>query len=473
MMKNVYLGIAILIFLFSICFILPTQNRQSQLMAQVKPTPTKKQIEQARKLAGEGDKFFRQKSYRMAIDRYQKAALIVQNFPAAYYYKGYSHYSLQEYDQALEDLTTALNQNYPAIEIYKVRWYLYYLKKDYDNALRDAEEVLKLQPSNSNLLIAMGDIYREKNMDKEAVVSYEKAALLVPDNADLHYYIAYTHAKLGDYVQQGVAALKAIQKGTRYLGDAWYLVGTSFQIEKKYKESADAYERAISAKPELSAAYSNLSQVYQILNQLDAATATLKKGIQANPNDGNLYISLTWVHSLSDRHIEAIGAGKKAINLAPTNYMGYTNLCRAYNDVREYAIAIEICNSALKLNPNDGETNFYLGRSHDFLKKPDIATNYYKKAVPGLVQFTKDNPDYSDGFYLLGNAYFAVNQIPNAILAYKKCLELNPTFSKAIRNIGYMYVLNKDKASAREQYNVLVKLDAKLAAELLKDIQGM
>jgi tetratricopeptide (TPR) repeat protein len=295
----------------------------------------------------------------------------------------------------------------------------------------------------------------------------------VPDNADLYYYIAFTYAKLGEYIPQGVAALKAIQNGTRYLGDAWFLVGNSFQIEKKYNESANAYEKAISAKPELSASYSNLSQIYQIQNRLDAAIAILKKGIEVNPNDGNLYISLTWVLSLSDRNIEAIGAGKKAINFAPNNYMGYTNLCRAYNDVKEYETAIQICNGALKLNPGDGETNFYLGRAYDFLNKPDIATTYYQKAVPGLVEFTRNNPDYSDGYYLLGNAYFAVNQIPNAILAYKKCLDLNPTFSKAIRNIGYMYVLNKDKASAREQYNVLLKLDAKLAAELLKDIQEM
>lgn len=464
-MRKVYIGFATIVFLIALSFVLPVQNIQAQ-------QPTKKQIDQARKLSGEGDKFFRQKNYKMAIDRYQKASLLVPNYPALYYFKGYAHYSLEEYDLALEAMTKALEQGYTPIEVYKVRWYLYYVKKDYENALKDAEEVVKTDPNNSTLLIAMGDIYREKNMDRDAVNVYEKAALVVPNNADLHYFIAFTYAKLGDFVPQGVAALKAIQKGTRYLGDSWFLVGNSFQLEKKYTEAADAYEKAISAKPELTVAYTNLSQIYQTLNRYEDAINVLKKGTQVNPNDGNMFISLTWLLSLMDKHVEAVGAGKKAIALAPDQYMGFTNLCRAYSDLKQYEVAIQTCNSALKLKPDDGETNFYLGRVYDFQKKPDIATNYYKKAVTGLVTFTRENPDYADGFYLLGNAYFAVNQIPNAILAYKKSLDLNPNFTKVIYNLGYMYVLNNDRTSARAQYEALLKLDSTLAARLLQDIQG-
>lgn len=463
MTRKIYLGFTTIIFLFSICFV-------ASVTAQAQPT--RKQVEQARKLAGEGDKFFRQRNYRLAIDRYQKASLLVPNYPALYYFKGFAHYNLQEYDQALEALNKAYDQGYTQIEVYKVRWYLYYLKKDYDNALRDAEAVVKIDPNNTNLLIAMGDIYREKNMDKEAIDVYEKAALLMPNNGDLQYSIAYTYSKMGDTTQQGVAALKAVQNGTRYLGDAWNLVGISFQIAKKDTEAIDAYERAISSRPTIVQAYNNLAQIYQSLNRINDAIAILKKGAEVNPTDGSLYVNLTWFYILADRPIEAIGAGKKAVSLAPDQFMGFTNLCRAYNAVGEYETAIQICNSALKLYPNHGETNLYLARSYDGLKKTDIATSYYKKAVTGLVEYTQDNPNDADGFNLLGNAYVGTNQIQNAIAAYKRCLELSPKTTRAIYNLGYMYVVNGDKASARSLYNELVKLDPKLAARLLEDIQG-
>ena len=111
--------------------------------------------------------------------------------------------------------------------------------------------------------------------------------------------------------------------------------------------------------------------------------------------------------------------------------MGYTNLCRAYNDTKQYQMAVQTCNEALKISPGDGETNFYLGRAYDFLNKPEIATKYYDKAVVGLLEFTKNNPSYSDGYYLLGNAYFADGQKDKAIEAYKKALILSPKFCQS------------------------------------------
>jgi superkiller protein 3 len=150
--------------------------------------------------------------------------------------------------------------------------------------------------------------------------------------------------------------------------------------------------------------------------------------------------------------------------------MGYTNLCRAYNDTRQYALAIQTCNKALAINPGDGETNYYLGRAYQLQNKAPQAMAYYKKAVAGLVEFTRQNPDYSDGYYLLGNAYYSVDQNANAIAALKKCLEIAPRFAKARFNLGSIYLVSGNKPAAREQYNVLKDVDAPLAAKLLDAI---
>jgi tetratricopeptide (TPR) repeat protein len=295
MKRKLSLQIASLMFLFSIGLVVSASYAQAQI-------PTKKQIQQARRFAEEGDKFFKQKNYKMAIDRYDKASALVPNYPAVTYYKGYAHYNLNEFEPAAAAFTKALNQGYTPIEIYKVRWYMYYNLKDYDNAITDLKEVVKVQPNNALLLVSLGDLYREKEQPNEAIESYLKAAVIRPDDADLQYQIAYTYAKAGNTAQQGVYALNAIQKGTRYLGDSWYLVGNAFQANKKYQESAEAFEKAISAKPELTAAYTNLAQMYQNLNRFDDAINILKKGAEVNPNDGNIYISLSWLYSLLDRN---------------------------------------------------------------------------------------------------------------------------------------------------------------------------
>ena len=91
----------------------------------------------------------------------------------------------------------------------------------------------------------------------------------------------------------------------------------------------------------------------------------------------------------------------------------------------------------------------------------------------GLLKFTKENADYSDGFYLLGNAYFADNQPEKALDAYKKCLDLSPRFTRARYNSGIIQIRLNNKAAALEQYNALLPLDAALANRLKAEIDNM
>jgi tetratricopeptide (TPR) repeat protein len=180
-----------------------------------------------------------------------------------------------------------------------------------------------------------------------------------------------------------------------------------------------------------------------------------------------MYTDLSWYHSLNDQPDRAVEAARSGIQLLPSQYLAYTTLCRAYNDTKNFDQAIAACNSALKLQPGDGETYFYLGRAYNLSGKTTEATRAYGMAVKGLGEYMVKNPEYPDGWYLLGNAYFADNQRDKAIDAYQRCLALMPKFAKAHYNLGAVLVLKKNKTAAMEQYNALMQLDTKLA-ELLK-----
>ena len=141
-------------------------------------------------------------------------------------------------------------------------------------------------------------------------------------------------------------------------------------------------------------------------------------------------------------------------------------MCRAYNDTKQYPQAILTCNKALALQPNDGETSFYIARAYDLSGKPDLATQYFKKAVSGLIEYVSKNPESPDAYYLLANAYYADQQRGKAIENFKKSLQFSPNFARARYNLGYMYYLENNMSAAREQYELLVKLDPVLGAKL-------
>lgn len=463
MRKKILIGLLSCLFLGAYFFALPVEIKAQPRNSNKKPN------DRARKIAAQGDTLYNQKDYRGAINKYAEAIVIAPNFPQAHFFKGSAHLLLNENDEAIEDLNAALAQGFTPVKVYELRWEAHFEKQNYDAALADVQQGLRIEPNNNYLTLALGDAHRMKESYQEAIAAYNKALISNPNLADVHYFIAVCYSRLNNFEQQGLSAIEAIKKNTKYTGESYKLIGDALVIGKKFDDAILAYERALNVKPELQEIYALLSDVYRNQHRLNDAIATIRKGIKLFPEDGNMLVSLTWYYSLADRHMEAVNVGQQAIRLVPDQYMAHTNLCRAYNDTKQYLQAVSACSKALTLQPNDGETNLYLARAYDLQNKPDVATPYYKKAVDGLLTYTRNFPDYSDGWYLLGNAYYADGQRDKAIEAYKKNLQLSPNFAKGRVNLGYMYFLSNNIAAAREQYNLLLKIDAQ-SAEKLKQL---
>jgi superkiller protein 3 len=213
--------------------------------------------------------------------------------------------------------------------------------------------------------------------------------------------------------------------------------------------------------------------VYRSENRYDEAIKVSNQALLVFPADGNINTDLSWYYSLADRPADAVQAAIKAIAALPSSTRPTQIFAGRITKQRNIYRAITACNSALKLQPGDGETYFYLGRAYNLTGRTSEAKQYYGQAVKGLIEFTKANPDYSDGWYLLGNAYFADNQRDKAIEAYLRCLVLSPKFAKARYNLGIIYTRKKNKAAAMEQYSSLIPLDLKLANALKAEIDKM
>ncbi len=465
MTKKILLGFITYCLLFTAFSALPPEVKAQD----------KKALKKARKLTDDGNKAFNQRNYKAAIDNYAQAIVLAPNLPEPHFWKGYAHYYLKEYAVALTEINRAedLNFNKP-VEIYKIRWFLNYDNKNYDEAFEDVKKGLQVEPSNLTLLVASGDVNRAKGNYKDALTAYQRALQMKPNNsADLSYLIAVTHFSLGNTKEQGAFASDAVKQNTKYIGESYALIGDAFQKQRNYPQAIEAYLRSLTAKEENYEVHRSLADIYRSQNRFKDAIEISKKALELFPNDGNIYTDLSWYYSLEGRHEDAIQAAQAGILLLPKQSLAFTNLCRAHNDLKQFQLAINACNKALQISPNDGETNFYLGFAHQSSGKAAEAPKYYKKAVVGLVEFTQNNPDYSDGFYLLGNAYFSDDQPQKAIEAYRRCLEISPRFSKARFNLGIIYVTKDEKTPALEQYNALLNLDKELAVKLKNEIDKM
>jgi tetratricopeptide (TPR) repeat protein len=164
-------------------------------------------------------------NWDQAIEEYTSALRINPNNSFAYAGRGYTYYKKSDYDRAISDYTQSirLNQNYAVA--YDGRGFAYYQKGDYDRAITDYTQAVQLDPKNSVYINNLaktydtrGFMYYNRGDYDRAIADYTQAIRLNPDNAVYINNLAKTYDTCGfmyynrkDYDQSIANYEKALQ----------------------------------------------------------------------------------------------------------------------------------------------------------------------------------------------------------------------------------------------------------------------
>lgn len=109
----------------------------------------------------------------------------------------------------------------------------------------------------------------------------------------------------------------------------------------------------------------------------------------------------------------------------------------------------------------------YFNQGQEFSKKQNwhLAIQAYQQAV-------RLDAKFIDAWNNLGHAYRKAKDYDKALEAYKRALELKPDFANAHEYLGRTYLAMGNKDAAMREYEVLKRLDAKMADELLRAIEA-
>jgi tetratricopeptide (TPR) repeat protein len=138
------------------------------------------------------------------------------------------------------------------------------------------------------------------------------------------------------------------------------------------------------------------------------------------------------------------------------------SLCDLYVKGRFYTI-IQIAKKLLLRYKDSVALLNILGMSNAKINKYEDAIINYKKAI-------ELSPDNATTFFHLGILYHDLNQYSEAIKSYKKAISINPLYVDAIFNIAYAYIDLEDNISAIEYLNKLKNIQHSNLSILLKVI---
>src|SRR5688500_12148593 len=267
--------IGLMIIGFAISLFLP-----ADASAQGKPPTPKQNAKRAGEIAKKAGSALDKKDYRVALEGYSQAVELDPSNVNYRFWKGVSHYYLNEYAQALPELDAANGYKKP-LELYTVRWLVNYKLNNLDAALADVKSGLALDPNNSGLLLALGDISLAKNEYRNAIDAYQKTLPTNPNTAaDIYYNIARSHASLGDVPAQIAAAEEAIRRGSRFLPEANLLIAEGYRKQKKYDQAIAAYQGVLKTNLSSRVAYESLAEIYRDQNRFTDAIEISRRALR-------------------------------------------------------------------------------------------------------------------------------------------------------------------------------------------------
>lgn len=272
-------------------------------------------------LGGDADSYYNRgnalrdrQEYEQAIEEYTRAIEINPDFVNAYYNRGLTYSDLERYQRAIADYTKAVELNPEYLDAYNNRGILYANLQDYDKAIADYMTVIELDPDYVLVYNNLGVAYDSLGRFQDAVGSYSKAIELNPDYALAYNNRGISHGNLQQYNEAIEDHTAAIELDGSF-SDAYYHRGNAYRNLVSYQSAIADYNRAIELNPDYTVAYNNRGISYYELQEYDRAIADYTQAIAISPDYPNAHYNRALAYLNLGQQEEALSDFEAAASL--------------------------------------------------------------------------------------------------------------------------------------------------------------
>lgn len=206
----------------------------------------------------------------------------------AYKDLGQHAYENDDYDNALEDLSRAIDFETGDAEVYYLRGLVYVSKEENENAFKDFDTAIELNFDSAELYFNRGYLYQQQGQYSNAINDYDTAISKKEDYGEAYYRRGRSKYDL-DEVEEALADFEKalpLQPNSPYVH---YWSGLAKQELGQEEESLTDFGEAIRLKPDFFEAYYERALILKELQEYPSALDDFNRAIELNPNDISVY----------------------------------------------------------------------------------------------------------------------------------------------------------------------------------------
>ncbi len=297
-------------------------------------------------------------------------------------------------------------------------------KQNYGEAMQQFLQVLRLNPRDVDAHVNISNLLEEEGDTLASVAAMQKAVAFAAEKTDLYIMLGQKQDKAGQYPDAAESFREAL-KGGRPLPRARFGLGMALKHLRKFDEATPEFQTVLRLNPGDPLAHFELGAVESELGQFAEAVAQLQEAARLQPGMAEAYLELGRVYRILDRSEDSKAAYRKAVELKSDQVSALYGLARSPQDQRE---AAELFAKIRQLQARSSESG-------------------------------KGDDSNSAGIRLM-----AEGRLDEALAAFRRALEDNPSFALAAYNMGVVLAHKAELQEAAEAFRTAIRLRPGLGA---------
>lgn len=337
---------------------------------------------------------------------------------------------------------------------------LYMKSGDYNGALRWLNQSERTQPSaRSELLLAIS--YQHLNQMNLANHYLQLAKERAPNNPEVQRSLAGYYRDTGDFTK-AIAALKSIRKPTP---DVTAELAYTYQLNGQPDQSAALYAQSANAMPKNMGLQLSAAQAEVVAGSPQGADVFLNRAAAIDPNNYRLHAIRGEIAKDQDHDENAVSEYQKAIaNLPSAPVEGplygiqlHVNLMELYRNLNNPGAMHDQLAIAQK---QIGALNELGSDRPAFLRlRAEIKMNAGEldSALNDMKEALSLSPRDPNNLQMDGDLLMKMGRTEDAVVVYKKVLDIDPKNRFALTSLGYASRAQGDEKQAAKYFEELAK----------------